>query len=789
MNFDLRKDLNTIFKESFNFKADLLRSIITDNQYPKSKLINYLKAIDAFLKMYDDYKWIIMKDLQSIEAEEGVNVVNYSKAKSYIYLRKDYSSVLNFADGVIRGINDLQFVDKDKLDNFREYVLAKAFPGRPLHIELLLDEINSFKNERSLSDDNDVTRFNIIKDFELFDKSDKYELYTAIERTLTFIVDKIIKDKYSLIKDSNMYPECINAIIEYINYSLNIFAAHVYVISEYVYSYKNNNINESTYSEIMKDNINTMNRTDEIYTRDFSKYKEFNERLIKFLDKIGIKLSDKELSFSKSLWYDKEYKIDNKFYKELLDNELFKLLIKTQFEGNINSSIIEFNTDLRALYYSNKHAIEYINTPKDKLLYMIKNIGDENNYSLSTLKNIIKDYVLFGLKLLNVIKTRIEDFMRYERSNSMDPELSLSADIKNSETFKILGELYRDIAGAILYKGRDLEVKYNKLNNKRLSELSSNLMIDDYSSDHQMSMQVSQTLRNPDEFKDDFIRQEFEQLQLESVYLMYEYGLENDYYYTNFNEAFSLSDIMNKLYALLEAFKKKISIFFNNANFKKAVEWVNGHKQELTNMKFNGTLRVLPYTKNIDISYLGEFINTINAFDKNILTDENKVKQYITKLYTIKNKSFEVIFNNDAKKAKQMYHNFILFNNTTDQPIAPIDLSNDNIKTHLINWIDNVGTSDNTHKILLEQSEKLKTALNGLKSKVANLQSSTPPTQNNNQKEDSSIKQTESNTSLNNLLIQINTISINIFDGIYDPITKSILDQYQYIKEAYSIKA
>lgn len=779
MNIDMRNDLNKLFNSSYKFKTYLLKSIINLENFPKDNLYDYLRIINSLLDQYYNMSIQIKKDMIDIDPVENSKVLSYTQVKSYIYAHNDYSSILPYTDAIIKGINEHKFENKSDIDDFTKYMIEKTFPNMGFDTSDITDIVSNLQTNTSPATPEDIIKYNIVKEFDLFNFKDKYELKTSIENTLNFIVNGINNNDVGV---NGSLPLFINSVIEYINFSIAVFVSRIYIMNLYVYGYQGEAITES-YSEEMEQYIWVMKKTDEIIARDYTQYKHFVHRMLKFADQLGINIPEEDIE--KIEYNDKKY--NNELISKLNKNELYKLIRNNCF-FETDDKLIEFVTELRYLYYSNKHSIKFATTVKDELFYLIKNVGEERITS-NYIKEEVEEFIIFSIRLLFTINDRINTFLKKEKCNTFDPEMSITADSKNSEAFKILGELYRDTATLILYKLKDMEVKYNKAKNKNMNSLSSKLELDDYRSSDAMRSAMPEMIRNPEEFKNNFIRNEFEYLQLESYQTMIEYELENDPYYININESFSISDLINKLKAWILALKRKFDIFYNDAQLKAAIEWVKNNQSDLMNMKYNGTLSVLPYRKDIDVSFVNDFVTTLNTFDKNIIDDEAKRKEFVTKLYKVRGKDLSKLFLDEKYKnnVNELYTNFILFDadpTQTNQSIKNLEISNDQIKSYLKFWIETVTTSTDTHKAINDISQKIENAINGMKNKVVSSQS---VSQNNTQNNDQKNEESKNDTKLDTLLISIYTASEQLFGGLYYPLTKAMKDQYTYIKEAYTI--
>lgn len=826
--------IHELVREGSKLKNEIFKSIIMMKDLDKRTIQLYLGYVNSFLRYWDNYSSDLEEEMKNSNGAEGVRSIPYEKIRDYVYAKNDYASVLEFVDGLIKLIIDGTCSSVDDLEDFRDHTLSKAFPNREAEVGGLLDGvINSGKpGVMVVTDKSAAAKYNTVKSYNIFDRRERSVLYKAIEKTIEFMTYDINKHRYPLSKDMKIFVSLINNVVEYINYSLTAYATRVYMIAVYAYPFLFNNestkdveakyesaINTDIDSSSAEAPITVMRTMEELVCRDFDKFKDFEDSLDTFLKAIGVEGLYKGSSEGRYIYSrlsDEELQT-NQFTSKLLSNSLYDFLNRDlhwqYFDGNRPGGAAELNMELRTLIYNNVQAIQGISTAKQEILYVIRDTVPKNE-TLEEYKDFARDFCIFAANILCSINKLADRLITLKKEEKDYPRFNVTTVNIVSENMKISADLYRDIATAILFRSRDIEMVINNLRNAEIEKAFSSLQIkvpggekSDLDPNHNNMSSVPDTTRMPTELMDIYSSPTFEYLQMLDEYTMYEYGLENDPYYAvgYYSEAFSISQIINTIISKLAAVKRRFDVFFNDKSFQAAYKWVKEHQSDLNQMQFNGAMSVLPYTKDININHIETLIASINAFSEKDVESADAMNAFIKKLYTVDNRNIADLFDTekyDEKTAGTLYTNFILFGkdplNKSDTTVNPITLDNsEKIKQQLVNWIDNVANADATHKGLLDTSKKIEQATNSLKAKVVNIQNNAgtnntqaPPLNGSNSENKENEKNEVNNDKqslLDKTLLQISVATNKMWDGLYYPITKALKDQYQYIKEAYSL--
>lgn len=851
-NYAISNYIHELVREGGSIKNEIFKSVIMKKDLDKRKVQQYLGYVNSFLRYWDEYASSLYEEMKKSNGIEGVKTIPYERIRDFVYAKNDYASVLEFLDGMIK-ITKKEGTKVDDITDFMDHTLSKAFPDREDSVAGLLDnalDLCSY-DSKIIVDKSSSSKYSTVKSYNIFDRRERSIIYKAVEKTIDYMVHDITNHSVELSKDMKMFVSIINNIVEYINYTLTAFATRIYVISSYaspfiIAAVENADGPKYEAAANIESNpdivINVLSTTDEIVCRDFDKFSDFAEAIDTFIKAAGIDLGQTpEGSCCPRITFQHigdSTMNANPFCSKLISNRLYQFLTKDLswglFDGNRQVGAEELNAEIRALIYNPTQGIQGTSSPKQEILQVIKNINPKEE-TLEGYKELFKDFSVFGLNILFKVKDLTERMIRLKSDNGDYPRFHVTAVNRISESMKIVAELYRDLATAILYRARDLEMIINTLRNAEIEKTFSSLKLNvlgsnkkDVSPDDNNMSGVPDTTRIPLELMDIYSSPTFEYLQMLDEYTKHEYGLEDDPYFAEgyYAEAVSVGDIVNKIMSVLAAARKRFDTFFNNKSFVAAYKWVQQHQNELTSMTFTGALKVLPYTKDINIDHIPSLIASINSFNEKDVASTDAMNEFIKKLYLVKGKSMQDLFNTekfDEKTAGALYTNFVLFGkdplvkeNATIEPIL-LD-SSEKIKQQLPNWIDNVSKAEQTHKSLLDTSKRIETAVNSLKSKVVSIQgtpsSSSTPSQkdeapalnggNDNTKPgstaSSSTTQSTSNTqqqkddmgggkqaSLDKLLVEIASATNKMWDGLYYPITKAMKDQYQYIKEAYTI--
>ena len=833
---DITNRIHAMVREGSKLKNEIFKSVIMMKDLDKKVIQLYLGYVNSFLKYWDEYSSTLQEEMKTSNGVEGVRSIPYERVRDYVYAKNDYASVLEFVDGLIKLVENGKCESIEDIEDFMDHTLSKAFPSREAEVGGLLDNVLDTGKDgfMIITDKSAASKYNTTKSYNIFDRRERSVLYKAIEKTIDFMTYDIDKHRYPLSKDMKVFVSIVNNVVEYINYSLAAYATRIYMVAKYAYPFifanvKNDNVIKARYeSAINKDTdqsntettISIFNTLDETISRDFTKFKDFEDTFDTFLKAIGVdNLYNSNDDRCKYRRLEDKAMQSNVFASKLIGNELYEFFIKLRhydyFDGVYQSRAAEMNMMLKSLIYNNVQAIQGTSTNKQSILYVIRDTVPKQE-TLESYKETIRDFAVFSVNLLYTIKDTVERLIGTRSEEKDYPRYNVSTSNIISENLKIVGDFYRDIATALLFRARDFEMKINELRNAEIEKTFSSLQIkvlggdkSDLSPNDNNMSSVPDTTRMPTELMDIYSSPTFEYLQMLDEYTMYEYGLENDPYYAvgYYSEALSISQIFNTIISTLTAVKKKFDVFFNNQSFTRAYSWVKEHQNTLSQMQFNGAMSVLPYAKDINIKHIDTIISCINAFNEKDVETPEAMNNFIKKLYTIDNKSIQDLFDSekvDEKTAGVLYTNFVLFgkdpldkSNTTVNPIT-LDTS-DKIKEQLVNWIDNVANADATHKGLLDTSKRIEQATNSLKTKVVNIQNNLgknstqqAPALNgsgSNEKQDNNKVNIgdDKQSSLDKLLLQISVATNKMWDGLYYPITKALKDQYQYIKEAYSL--
>ena len=595
-DFEVVDGIHKLSAEAAKVKNEIFKASIMKRGINDDILRRFISYVNSFLKQWDDHCEELAKEMATSSGVEKVRTLEYQFAKDYIYAEYDYASVLQFTDGIVKGITSGKFTDTDDIEEFYSHTVQKAFDNQPDTAAGLLESILQQKtmSMNGVTTDKYQTKmYDTIKKHKgIHDSRDRVELYKASVKTIDFIRDDFNTSHDLNYKNVKLFISAINNIIDYIVYSVTAFVGRIYVISQYAGPFIRNEVStvmkESTSIENVS--ISTMKNMDDSLTHDHEKVEELMNTMSKFVSDIGAdNLFDNKPEY-------KSYIIgvgDNngsEFCSKLISNPLMQFFNdKDQYlpSGIDQSSVNKINNTLKALVYNPYQGIDGMTTGKQEMMHTIRGVGYDAN-TTKELQELTKGLYIFALKVTRVMNVMIKDFLYWRKEESERPYHSLADINKVSECIKITGELYRDIMSAVVEKARDIENKYNVATAGEMEKITGDVSIKipgDLDKQHDLTNNISNvvpdTTRIPMELMNMYSLPAFENAQMYDDFLRTLPEFESSYY---LNE--STDGIMNALLSFLDGLRRRIDAFFNDKSVKNAVNWVKEHRNELDSITF-----------------------------------------------------------------------------------------------------------------------------------------------------------------------------------------------------------
>lgn len=752
---DIIESIRGITNGSYSMKREIFKNMVRAKTFDKSILKEYLSDINEFLKFWEAYANDLQAKIKSAKGEVGVYTIEYQFVKDYIYAKYDYASVLQFTDGLIRGISSGKFDTVETIEDFRDHTLDKAFHHPARYAAEMLDSVlvggsGIGINDRKPTGALDAKSFDAIRSYDLFNRRDRPELYKAIAATLEFMTQDIGVEKYFTTSDMKITVSMINNIVEYVTYSLTAYAARVYIISAYAYPFINNSgavstktpISEATIADEENSNhseITVFRNADDMICRDPAKTKEFMNIFSKFITAIkadnlfGTNKPDYEKG-----WITDNALDNNVFCSKLLVNPLHEFLVNGSnnfmWDGS-SSAMNELNQLVRELIYNNNQGIQGTSSPKQELLHVIRGTTCEN--TIKAYQELAKDLYMCSMQLCRQTNRIITNIISWKKNENEIPTHNTGTLNTVSECLKVLSEFYRDLASAILQKGRDIEMHINYLTMDEINKASAGISIKipnqkpDVDANANMMTAVPDTTRVPTELLDLYDVPTFEYMELYNEYVKMLPGMEDDLYYS---EAFNLSSIIDKILSIIRNASKRFRAFLDNNAVKAAMKWAIAHEKEILAMDFTGVqLQVLPYKEPLALPKGYDKLKTgLSNFDIKKFASKESIAEYAKSLYP--SETVYNWFNNDTEKVTSgadKYRSYILFkdeNEATEKYPEKRQLTGSALQNTIPLWINTLKGAEDTFKAYKKIGDDIEAQINNIRSKTVSATNSTQTT-------------------------------------------------------------
>lgn len=746
----LINDVQSIVKKSTAVKLNFFKSWLKSDKIDRILIDRYLEDNLSFLNRWNNVgkdAEDLIKSLKPDNDTKNIKVIPYDDVVPYLFNNYDYASILQFADGVIKGINSKKIKFAKDVNDFREFVINKAFKNQPLtYTDLLAGPSECLSNAIEVNS-MEIAHFKSIKNRRFFDQKEYNEIYKSIDAIIHFLQGSLGNNEEF---DKTEYtPELkvafVNNTIDFIIYIDTLFAIKNFIIAKYAEAYNYHSevvaplVIESTE---FKSEITIMQDCDEIYCHNAEDVEKLLEKINEFASAVGAdefldpSIADK-ISYC-NLYGNHKILYQTKIGQELVSNPLLSVFMDGSEYSRIGSengdkyagAQIRWNEDLKEYLNSNKQYLSDKFTYKQHFLQVIKNIKP-NSETVKGYAELVNDIRILSFGYLSALCKKylwsLEDY-KYQA-----PQYVRIVNIAK-ENVKMLVSWYTELSTVILFKLRSIERVINQLKNAETLEIVDQLTIKVPGEKKEIKDDkeniLPDTERMPIDLASMYSQPAFEAMMLYDEYVKTLPGFSDMLYY---NEAFSVNSLINTLSTALDGIMNNIRRWFNNQSFKNAKKWCEEHQEELRNATFNGTMDVYPYKKDVNLAYINQLPEAMGAFNETTLSSEESVNTYVLGLYS-KNKDLMDIFDNLSKKEttseqRKIFENKIranimigkALNDNTD--IAKKALADSNaIKNELIEiWLDNIIGADGTLNALDTAYNKIKTADNNFKSKVTTI--------------------------------------------------------------------
>lgn len=766
---DFTQAVKNIQVETSIIKKTIFKNSLMKHDTDKKSTSQYLNAVHGFLKYWDDYSKDLMQKIRSSRGMEDVYSIGYQWVKDSIYAKYDYASVLPFVDGIIKMCNERN-VSIERINDFKEHTISKAFKDLPLSVGELIDssltsELRNGMNIFHRSDKMEAKYFDSIRSNKIFNEIDRKELYKSIDFVIEFLSSNTNIEKHLNINDdSKIFIAAINEIFDYMSYSLIAFLARVYTISVYAYPYIERSGSTHTPEIAVSESVKVKELTagsqdkkvlpitifkdlDDAEFRDPENGRKFFEIFEKFITSIGagsnVLYNEYRPKFTDEHSIGLPHAEKNMFVMKMPTNEIITYFKHRPYlygdDRNADRIVTEMNQIFRELLFNTNHAIEGTSTPKQEMFHAIK-LTDASDNNLDSYKLLANDLYIFAIYVCSSIASimRMINTFRYAEHN--EPRHKSSILSTSAELLKMLSEFYKDTIAIFIAKGRDIENKINELKSSELDKVYTSLKLDvndTINTNDMMMTSIPDTTRLPIDMIDVYGAPTFESFELYDEYAKYILNAEDDLY---FSEAFNISEIINKIVSMVTGAWKRMKAFFDDKTVKRAIEWVKNHEQTLKQMDFSGVeMEILPYKINIEIHpKFNNLSNGIKNFTEKNAESAEAIDAFIKSLYP--DDTIYGWFNNDSKEenagkiAAAKYHNYMLYydeDKTTENVPQKVMIKDSVIKRNVDEWVKTMLSVQQTVNAYKNMGDQITSGINNMKTKLVSVSNNTTNTSNN----------------------------------------------------------
>lgn len=820
---DLRADVNTFVGESGKAKIELFKASYQARKVDDRIIQKYIGALNGMLAKYgnnlksveDDVKAMNKLDLDS----KVDSCLQYDDVKDVVYAKYDYASVLQFTDGLIRGIDSNKMEENDDIEDYFDHTVSMAFKDLPTSTAALVEDINSLVYRPA--DKSEISHFNAVKGLKIYNENDRKELYKASCKVIDYICDQINKNSGLGINtdDAAVKVAFVNNVIEYITYSVTAFMYRTTIINLYALPFTVQTIHEpiaemnesvqEVMNKISEKDIKVMKNADDAQLMDPKNIVQFYDTINEFAQIAGTEISLKKIDLTDD-WDPFNFRkkdsdsASNIFNEKLIGNPLYEFILNKLERcrwNDVMNHAGELAEELDGLMHNKKQGLSDTLSAEQEMLPAFRDLWKDKT-SEKELQKIIHDLgqvAITVLSCLQIVSSRVDNF-RSDEADSDRPDKNNAVLSANAKTIKLIKELYREIAVIVLSRFREIEIILNKNRQQDIADGFAAVSIkvpgdfkDNEPEKEAMGDAVPDTSRMP---VDLYGMPTYEACRMYSEYASYVLG--NDEYYS---EALDMSKIVDTLQAFLRGFYKKAIQAFDNVNLKKAVEWVEKNQGDLKTMKFTGTMEVLPYKSNISYPSISDFNNKLsNKFNLDLLKSSKAFDEFINSLYANNDATLAKIWTGDSKNSNAEIQNYVLFGVAPGANVQTKILNtSESIQTEMANtWISTVLASKAVRDSFVNAEKQSDNIVRNIKTKLSTI--STNNTQNNanqNTDQNAATDNKDNNAQANaneevspqTALSKIQVAYTKIVFPSYMIFYKAITDQYNYIKQAYSMKA
>ena len=835
---DVVDSVRDLIAKTSTLKTAIFTNILTGATINQSAATSYLLYINGYLKQWDDFAMDMKEKMSKANNVRNAPSIHYDVVKPYIYDSYDYNAMVSYAEALTIGIKDRKFKDKSDIDDFFAFTVSKAF-GDHYNADTvagILDSILLQNNHYDVEpNDDDRRMFNSIRNKnDIFKSSDRTTIYNNTKNVINFISDKKMISKLIEVGNTAAFVAAVNTILDFVAYTITMYVARIYMINMFAYPYINTSLTpvyESADEDFKVRNsedtvgeITIMRDADDGECSDINKFKTFAS--------VFTNACNNMMASCLSIQTNGDYSVDssslskNIFAQKLFSNDLYAFICNRKYDyvggyDNFDTYVVEINDILKSLitvtYNTNIHG-----TPKNEFISIIK--GIECKDDINGLRSLIGDLSVIAIHVCNCLANKNSQLSRIAVDSLNSKTISINTTNKANDNQKMIVQLYHELALLFIAKGREIEVKYNKLNIDRIRNTVGlnlgNLKLNDHGTTSPITNVAPDSIKTPINISDLYALPSFENFQFYDEMVATDYGYTDDLYYS---EAFNFSGIMNTLKSLLMGLVKKVQAWWNNEQRKKAMQWATKYGDQVIKMNFAGKeMDVLPFKnngskENIDLSV--PFDNVMKgciSLNNDTLKTTESVTNWIKSMYPAP----EIYnwFAENEREAAAKFHSYVLFKDiaqATTKPEPTIKIKDGEINKRCSWWVDTCKQGQAIFNGLIEQNKSITKGIDQLQKIITELTKNSQQSGSSNSNTDSNLssssnmekseekkdqnqnankpaedKKDESKNMLDNAQLASNELQ-KLLSRIYLPLTNICMEyideEYRYIRRAYSM--
>lgn len=835
---DVVDSVRDLIAKTSTLKTAIFTNILTGATINQSAATSYLLYINGYLKQWDDFAMDMKEKMSKANNVRNAPSIHYDVVKPYIYDSYDYNAMVSYAEALTIGIKDRKFKDKSDIDDFFAFTVSKAF-GDHYNADTvagILDSILLQNNHYDVEpNDDDRRMFNSIRNKnDIFKSSDRTTIYNNTKNVINFISDKKMISKLIEVGNTAAFVAAVNTILDFVAYTITMYVARIYMINMFAYPYINTSLTpvyESADEDFKVRNsedtvgeITIMRDADDGECSDINKFKIFAS--------VFTNACNNMMASCLSIQTNGDYSVDssslskNIFAQKLFSNDLYAFICNRKYDyvggyDNFDTYVVEINDILKSLitvtYNTNIHG-----TPKNEFISIIK--GIECKDDINGLRSLIGDLSVIAIHVCNCLANKNSQLSRIAVDSLNSKTISINTTNKANDNQKMIVQLYHELALLFIAKGREIEVKYNKLNIDRIRNTVGlnlgNLKLNDHGTTSPITNVAPDSIKTPINISDLYALPSFENFQFYDEMVATDYGYTDDLYYS---EAFNFSSIMNTLKSLLMGLVKKVQAWWNNEQRKKAMQWATKYGDQVIKMNFSGKeMDVLPFKNNgskehIDLSV--SFDNIMKgciSLNNDTLKTTESVTNWIKSMYPAP----EIYnwFAENEREAAAKFHSYVLFKDiaqASTKPEPTIKIKDGEINKRCSWWVDTCKQGQAIFNGLIEQNKSITKGIDQLQKIITELTKNSQQSGSSNSNTDSNLssssnmekseekkdqnqnankpaedKKDESKNMLDNAQLASNELQ-KLLSRIYLPLTNICMEyideEYRYIRRAYSM--